>query len=81
MNARHAAPAHSASAHREPIQRRDLEAKLRELQAGVDHTKESATSTLIAVGAVVAVVVIGVAFLSGRRRGKKRSTIVEVRRI
>jgi len=69
---------HSTAA---PISRDSLEAKFRELQGGVDDTRESATSMLITVGAVVAVGVIAVAFLAGRRRGRKRSTIVEVRRI
>lgn len=64
-----------------PIRPADLEAKMRELQGGVNETTERATSTLIAVGAVVAVGVIAVAFWAGRRRGKKRTTIVEVRRI
>lgn len=63
------------------ISRDDLEAKLRELQGEVDETKDSALQTAIAVGAVVAVGVIAVAFLLGRRRGRKRTTIVEVRRI
>lgn len=64
-----------------PITRGHLESKLRELQGGVDETKESATSTLLTVGAVVAVGVIAIAFLAGRRKGKKRTTVVEVRRI
>ena len=64
-----------------PITRGQIEAKLRELQGGVEETKESARSTLITVGAVVAVGVIAIAFLAGRRKGKKRTTIVEVRRI
>ena len=64
-----------------PITRNDLESKLRELQGEVDDTAESAKSTLIAVGAVLAVGVIAIAFLAGRRRGKKRTTVVEVRRI
>lgn len=63
------------------ISRDDLEAKLREFQGEVDETKDSALQTAIAVGAVVAVGVIAVAFLLGRRRGRKRTTIVEVRRI
>lgn len=70
-------PAHA----RQPINRGHLEAKLRELQGGVTDTKESATSMLLAVGAVVTVGVIAVAFLAGRRKGKKRTTVVEVRRI
>ena len=64
-----------------PIGRGDIEKKLRELQGGVTDTRESATSTLITVGAVVAVGVIAVAFFLGRRKGKKRTTVVEVRRI
>ncbi len=64
-----------------PIGRDDLEAKLRELQGGVEETKESVLSTAITVGAVVLVGVVAVAFLMGRRRGRKRTTVVEVRRI
>ncbi len=64
-----------------PITKADLESKLRELQGEVDETKESALSTAIAVGAVIAVGVVAVAFLLGRRKGKRRTTIVEVRRI
>jgi hypothetical protein len=63
------------------IGRSDLEAKLRELQGNVDETKESALATAIAVGAVVAVGVVAVAFMFGRRRGRRRTTVVEVRRI
>jgi hypothetical protein len=67
--------------HARPIDRGQIEAKLRELQGGVTETRESATSMLITVGAVVAVGVLAVAFLAGRRKGKKRTTVVEVRRI
>lgn len=63
------------------ITRDDLESKLRELEGGVEETKESAQSTLVTVGAVVLVLVIAIAFLSGRRKGTKRTTVVEVRRI
>ena len=69
------------NAQPQPIRRDDLEAKMRELQGEVTETRESATNTLLTVGAVVAVGVIAVAFLWGRRKGKKRTTIVEVRRI
>lgn len=69
------------AAPRRPITRDDLEHKLREIQGEVDDTKESAQSTLLAVGAVAVVAVIAIAFLAGRRKGRKRTTIVEVRRI
>ena len=68
-------------ARNEPITRGHLEAKFRELQGGVEETKESAQSTLLTVGAIVVVGVIAIAFLAGRRKGKKRTTVVEVRRI
>ena len=69
------------NAQLQPIRRSDLESKIRELQGGVTETRETATNTLLTVGAVVAVGVVAVAFLWGRRKGKKRRTIVEVRRI
>jgi len=69
------------NAQPQPIQRDDLEAKMRELQGEVTETRESATSTLLTVGAIVVVGVIAVAFLLGRRKGKKRTTVVEVRRL
>jgi hypothetical protein len=71
----------SAAPTSRQITRDDLEAKLRELQGEVEETKESVLSTAITVGAVVLVGVVAVAFLMGRRRGKRRTTVVEVRRI
>ncbi len=52
------------------VQRDDLEAKLREIESIVEETKTQAraTGTLIAV---VVVAVVAVAFLMGRRKGKK----------
>jgi cobalamin biosynthesis Mg chelatase CobN len=63
------------------ITRRDLESKFRELQGEVESAGESAKSYALIVGAVAAVAVVGVVYLLGRRRGKKRSTVVEVRRL
>lgn len=62
------------------ITREDLEAKFRELTGDVDEKAEEARSTAITVGAVVAAAVIVGVFLYGRRRGRKSTTIVEVRR-
>jgi hypothetical protein len=69
------------NAQPQPIRRSDLEAKMRELQGGVTETAEAATNTLVTVGAVVAVSIIAIAFLLGRRKGRRRTTVVEVRRI
>jgi hypothetical protein len=69
------------NAQPQPIRRSDIEAKMRELQGGVTETREAATNTLVTVGAVLVVGAIAVAFLLGRRKGRKRTTVVEVRRI
>lgn len=66
---------------RHPITRDDLERQMRAIQGEVDETRESAQSSLLAVGAVAVVAAIAIAFLAGRRKGRKRTTIVEVRRI
>ena len=63
------------------ISRRDIENKLREIRGDVDTATESAKSVGLVVAVAVVVVVVGLAFLGGRRRGRKLSTIVEIRRI
>lgn len=69
------------NAQPQPIRRSDLEAKMRELQGEVTETRQSATNTLVTVGAVLVVGAIAVAFVLGRRNGRRRMTVVEVRRI
>ncbi|MCU1355249.1 MAG: hypothetical protein JWM89_667 [Acidimicrobiales bacterium] len=64
----------------EKITRADIEAKFRELSGDVDERAEAAKSTAVTVGAVVAAAVILGVFLFGRSRGRKKTTIVEVRR-
>lgn len=69
-----------AATHR-PISRDDIEAKLRQIRGGVDTEVEQVESKVKAAVIVVVLVVVVAAFLVGRRRGRKRRTIVEVRRI
>lgn len=64
----------------DPVTRDDIEAKFRELSGDVDDKAEAAKGTAIAVGAVIAVAVVLGVFLYGRSRGKKKTTVVEVRR-
>jgi hypothetical protein len=63
------------------ITRDDIEAKLRELRGEVDERTEAAKVPAIAIAVGVVVVTIAAAYLLGRRRGKKRQTIFEIRRI
>ncbi len=63
------------------ISRDDIEAKLRELKGEVDETTEKAKPMGLAAAAVAAVLVVGVVYLLGKRRGTKLSTVVEIRRV
>ncbi len=71
----------SAAATAPPISRADIEAKLRELQGGVSTRAHAAETTALRVGIGVAIAIVVVAFLVGRRKGRSRTTIVEIRRI
>jgi hypothetical protein len=64
-----------------PISRGDIEAKLRELQGEATSTGENVRTFALVGGAVVAVAVVGAVFWLGKRRGKRKTTIVEVRRV
>jgi hypothetical protein len=63
------------------VTRADIEAKLAEIKGvadtQVEGAQQSSRPVLVGVGAAL----VAFAFLAGRRRGRKRSTIVEVRRI
>ncbi len=59
----------------------DIRAKLNEIDGSLQETKDAAAPVGIAVGVGAIVVLLVVAFLLGRRRGKRRQTIVEIRRI
>jgi hypothetical protein len=64
-----------------PVTRDDIEAKLREIKGEVDETADQAKPVALAVGVVAVVAVVAVAFLWGKRKGRKRSTVVEIRRV
>lgn len=58
----------------------DIRAKLGELQGEAEQQVESAKQQLVAVGALVLVIMLIVAFLLGRRGGRRASAVIEVRR-
>jgi len=63
------------------ITRDDLEAKFRELEGEANETAQQARSYAMVAAAVVVVGVAAVAFVLGRRKGRKKTTVVEIRRI
>ena len=62
------------------ITRDDIESRFRQLTSEVDDRADAARSTAIAVGAAVAAAVVVGVYLLGRRRGRKKTTFIEVRR-
>jgi hypothetical protein len=65
----------------ERITRDDIETKFRELTGEVSEGVEDTRSQVITVGLAVGVALVAVVFLIGRRNGRRRSAVVEVRRI
>lgn len=59
----------------------DIEAKLRDIgkpvEAGVEQAKSTAVSVAVAVGALVVIA----AYAMGKRRGKRKLPVIEIRRI
>jgi hypothetical protein len=64
-----------------PVTRDDIEAKLRELRGEVDERAEAAKIPAVAVAVAVVLVSVAAAYWLGRRRGKKRQMVLEIRRI
>jgi hypothetical protein len=62
------------------VQRSDLEDTLRDIQEVIEDTAEATKNTgvLVAAGVVVLVLLV---YLSGRRKGRKAATRVEVYRL
>jgi hypothetical protein len=63
------------------ISRDDLEAKLREMSGGVEETVEAARPKVISSAVAAGVLVVLVAYLLGRRRGRARSAVIEIRKV
>jgi len=59
----------------------DIRAKLGEIRGEVDETTEAARPYALYAGVAAVVAVVAVAFVLGRRRGKRQSTWVEIRRL
>jgi hypothetical protein len=62
------------------ITRDDLERNFRSLQQGVQGRVDEKKPTLLTIGAAGGVVLLLLFFLLGKRSGKKKSTMVEIRR-
>jgi hypothetical protein len=61
------------------VERADIEAKAREIEQALSETKESVQQKGIIIAAVV-IGIVALAFLVGRRRGKRSSALVKIYR-
>jgi hypothetical protein len=66
---------------RPPITRADIEAKFVELRGEVDDRTEAVKVQAIAVAVGVVVLTVVAAYWFGKRKGKKRQMVLEIRRI
>ena len=69
------------SKQNERITPSEIEGKFRELQGEVDLYADEARSYALTAGLVIGAGIVVVAFWLGRRRGRKKTTIVEIRRV
>ena len=63
------------------ITRDDLESRFRQLQEDVQGRVDDKKSTLVTVGVVGGVLLLLIFFFLGSRQGKKKTTLVEIRRV
>ncbi len=63
------------------ITRDDLEAGIRQLQGDAKDRVDDKKKTLATIGGIAAVVFVLLVFMLGKRSGKKKTTLVEIRRV
>ena len=63
------------------VTRADIEAKLRQLRGDLEDTEEvvKEAGKGVAIGGIILLLIL--VFLLGKRRGRRKSTVVEIRRI
>ncbi|MBU6215771.1 MAG: hypothetical protein KGR17_04125 [Acidobacteria bacterium] len=69
-----------ASTTEPAIGRDDLKAKLTDIQGETREQVEGVRNQLLAAGVLVTLLVLVVAFVLGRRAGRRSSAVIEVRR-
>ncbi len=62
------------------ISRDDIKNRLVEIQDEAVNTADEAKNQIIVIGAGIGLLLLFLAFFFGRRAGKRKSTVIEVRR-
>ncbi len=71
----------AVSTEQAPISKDDLEAKFRQIKTEVDEVTGSAKNKAVPAAAAGGLLLILLMFLLGKRVGKKKSAVVQIRRI
>jgi hypothetical protein len=64
-----------------PITRADLESAFQRVVGEGEQAVESAVPTAIVVAGAAALLLVAAAYLLGKRRGKNKSSVVQIRRL
>ncbi len=62
------------------VRREDLEAKVREIQESLSGAAHEATRSAVPLVVAVVLVLLGISYYLGRRSGRRRPVIVELKR-
>jgi hypothetical protein len=81
MSRKSKAKAKASQAPPKPITRADIEAKFGELRGEVDERTQAVKVPAIAVAAGAVVLTLVAVYWFGKRKGKKRQLVLEIRRI
>ena len=73
--------AKSKTISKEHVTRDDIEAKFRQLRGDVGAEVEQARGYAVVAGAIALTLLVIGAYWSGKNRGKKRATLLEIRRL
>ncbi len=69
------------STEQAPISKDDIEAKFRTIKDDVDQVKTEKKNQIIPAVSLAAILIMLIAYLLGQRTGKKKSAVVQIRRI
>ena len=64
-----------------PVSRADIEAKLKSIRDSVEPIGQQAKGGVMAAAPVLMALLVLAAYVVGRRKGKKKRAVVEIRRI
>lgn len=70
-----------ASTEQAPISKDDIEAKFRQVKTDVDQVTTDKKNQIIPAVGLAAILIMLIAYLLGQRTGKKKSAVVQIRRI